>query len=522
MKIKSILSVPFHPFVLAIYFPLTLFYLNIEEAVFSSTERALLFTSVFAVIVFLLARLFFKEWWKAALLASLIIFLFFTYGHIQNLAQSVTLGSFVFGRHRTMIPLWIALFGLGLLWIKKTRVDSSTSTLNMITLTLVAFTVIQIAIFQIRAGQAFASAPTEEAAAETNGGTAAPHDLPDVYYIILDSYGRQDVMKNDYKLDNSDFIRELENMGLVVPDCTQSNYDHTVYSLTSSLNMAYLEDLGFEVFPEAKFSKTDLHPYLKQSAVRKHFEEMGYATVTFKSVYPQLDITDSTYYYDYFLQSGDARETETLSFYYLFLRTTAFLPLVEYGEVNPALTSNLPAFVSTWLPSGNMLSARNYRQYQQNMYLLDVLKNMPATPGPKFVYAHLFTTHQPFVFTPDGKFRGTGIEDNKAYREQVLYADVIMPEILKAIIENSAIPPIIVVQGDHSYSQRRQRLNIFNAYYLPDGGSELLYPQITPVNTFRVIFNRYFGGNYEILKDISYLSAGRTFDPVGSSCVGGQ
>jgi len=522
MKIKSILSVPFHPFVLAIYFPLTLFYLNIEEAVFSSTERALFFTSVFSVIAFLVARLFFKDWRKAAFLASLLIFLFFTYGHLQNLAQNVTLGSFVLGRHRTMIPLWIVLFGLGLLWIKKTKGDSATSTLNTITLTLVAFTLIQIAVFQIRAGQAFASAPDEEAAAPTNDPIPAPGSLPDVYYIILDSYGRQDVLLNDYKLDNSDFIQELEGMGFIIPNCTQSNYDHTVYSLTSSLNMAYLEDLSFEVFPEAKFTKTDLHPFLKHSAVRKKFEEMGYATVTFKSVYPQLDITDSTYYYDYFLQSGVSRETETLSFYYLFLRTTAFLPLVEYSEANPDLTSGLPTFVTTWLPTGSMLSDRNYRQYQQNVYLLDVLRNMPATPGPKFVYAHLFTTHQPFVFTPDGAFRGIGLEDNEAYRDQIIYANVIMPEILKAIIENSAIPPIIVVQGDHSYSQRRERVKIFNAYYLPRNGSEPLYPEITPVNTFRVIFNQYFGGEYEILEDIAYLSAGKTFNPTPSTCIGGK
>jgi hypothetical protein len=31
-----------------------------------------------------------------------------------------------------------------------------------------------------------------------------------------------------------------------------------------------------------------------------------------------------------------------------------------------------------------------------------------------------------------------------------------------------------------------------------------LYKSISPVNTFRVIFNEYFGGNYELLDDRSY------------------
>ena len=93
MKTRSLLSVPIHPFILALYFPLTLFYLNIEEAVFPSTERALLFTAVFAVFAVLCTRPFYKSWENSALLASLVIFLFFTYGHIQNLTQNIGIGS---------------------------------------------------------------------------------------------------------------------------------------------------------------------------------------------------------------------------------------------------------------------------------------------------------------------------------------------------------------------------------------------------------------------------------------------
>lgn len=62
MKTKSILSVPFHPFVLALYFPLTLFYLNIEEAAISSIGRAIIFTIAFAMVTFLFSRLVFNSW----------------------------------------------------------------------------------------------------------------------------------------------------------------------------------------------------------------------------------------------------------------------------------------------------------------------------------------------------------------------------------------------------------------------------------------------------------------------------
>lgn len=47
---------------------------------------------------------------------------------------------------------------------------------------------------------------------------------------------------------------------------------------------------------------------------------------------------------------------------------------------------------------------------------------------------------------------------------------------------------------------------ILNAYYLPGADPASLYAAISPVNTFRVIFNQYFGGNYPMLEDVSYYS----------------
>jgi hypothetical protein len=51
-----------------------------------------------------------------------------------------------------------------------------------------------------------------------------------------------------------------------------------------------------------------------------------------------------------------------------------------------------------------------------------------------------------------------------------------------------------------------RRMKILNVYYLP-GVDEGLYATITPVNSFRVVFNHYFGQAYEMLDDISFYSA---------------
>jgi hypothetical protein len=51
-----------------------------------------------------------------------------------------------------------------------------------------------------------------------------------------------------------------------------------------------------------------------------------------------------------------------------------------------------------------------------------------------------------------------------------------------------------------------ERFSIFNAYYLPGDGKSALYDTITPVNTFRIIFNEYFGATWERLEDKSFFA----------------
>ena len=49
------------------------------------------------------------------------------------------------------------------------------------------------------------------------------------------------------------------------------------------------------------------------------------------------------------------------------------------------------------------------------------------------------------------------------------------------------------------------RSAILTAAYLPGGSQDSrLYPSISPVNTFRVVFNRYFGARYPLLPDRPY------------------
>ncbi|MGB8981262.1 MAG: hypothetical protein WCC12_05260, partial [Anaerolineales bacterium] len=327
-------------------------------------------------------------------------------------------------------------------------------------------------------------------------------------------YSRQDLLQEEIDLDISGFISDLTGLGFYIPDCAQSNYDNTLLSLTTTLNMNYLDALGL-VYPS---DKAKYRPYITRNLVMQQFESMGYSTATFQTLYRMLDLRDSTYYFDYFEDASALNSQASLNFQYLFLKTTLVRPLMEYAENNPGLT--IPPSLTAWFPTGNTLDSREYRQYQQTVFALESLEKIPDLPGRKFVYAHLYTTHQPFVFYPDGSFHASLKQGLAGYRDQVLYTNMRLLEVIKTILAKSDPAPIIVIQSDHSYFRSANRVKILNAYYLPDGGNDLLYPTVTPVNTFRIIFNKYFGGRYELLPDVSYFSENKVLRQTPSTCVG--
>ena len=146
----------------------------------------------------------------------------------------------------------------------------------------------------------------------------------------------------------------------------------------------------------------------------------------------------------------------------------------------------------------------------------------------KFIYGHIEMPHPPFMFDENGEkpdsifwpqwdYRAWA--DKKGYINQLIYTNKLTLEMIGNITASSKTPPIIIIQGDHgpasswkaksSYENPddrmiKERFSILNAYYLPNGGNALLYDSITPVNTFRVIFNHYFGKNFRLLEDKSF------------------
>ena len=102
----------------------------------------------------------------------------------------------------------------------------------------------------------------------------------------------------------------------------------------------------------------------------------------------------------------------------------------------------------------------------------------------------------------------------RRYTGQIAYTNKRILEAVDRILKDEEEPPVIILQGDHGFrrlppdhpAQQRVVSSILNAYYLPPTAGELPGPSISPVNSFRLVFNGYLGGRFGYLPDESYYS----------------
>lgn len=339
--------------------------------------------------------------------------------------------------------------------------------------------------------------------------------LPDIYYLVLDGMGRLDVLGELYDLDPRGMRRHLGALDLHIAERSYANYPQTALSLASALNMERLE--GFLDFPEPRArDRRPVGETVARSRVAEVLRAHGYRVVDYPSGYPFTRMPDA-----------DEHRAPWLS-----------LDLAELYLLNETLLTPLQTLVADG-PSELSFALRRRRIE----HVFDDLPRLAAerSEQPRFVFAHVLAPHPPFVFGRYGEglpsrqpfsYRDgdhwAEVHDDDAdyralYRDQALYVLDRLREAIAGILERSERPPVIVVQGDHgpgsllewaSPSPRalQERLAIFHAFHLPPGLESSLYPQITPVNSFRLIFNGLFGPDAPPAEDrVFYSSIGRPF-----------
>lgn len=478
---------PLYLFLFAIYPVLFLYTYNIQEVQLKHTILPALFSVTLAALLWGLSYLIFKNRDKSAAGAAIFIILFFLYGHIFDQLELLGLGLDIpIARHYFIIPLFLLIGALLFYIVGKSKRDFGKVNyfLNVAAVFLILFNIFNIVHYEIKKSRFvhnFTGNFREVPISREDAQALKEKNLPDIYYIILDEYAAPGTIKRLYDYDSSPFTKYLEEMGFYIAALSKTKYKSTGESLASSLNMDVLKE-------------GDQHyALIRNNRVMNFLKNAGYKIITFP-VCSIAVFNRSDEVFDYSGIEGSA----WLNRFYVSLLETTMLKLLCEWEV----------------------TEKNVVHYTREkiLFIFDELEKLAAAKGPKFIYAHIESPHPPFVFDRDGRpvdpAHMNDIINKKYYLDQYVFINNRVKRVVEVLLNKSRTPPVIVIQSDHGprgtadfYTNRAmldvgdEWKNILNAYYLPGVGRDELYPSISPYNTFRLIFNRYFNTRYPLLKD---------------------
>jgi len=498
----------FHPILFGIFPALSLFSTNISEVMVTGLTEVLIVIGVlsaFAAVLWITLKLVIKNTQKSALITSIIVVMIFLYGHIESFLTELIVNQLI------LILPWFIIFSAMIYLIIRTKkkLNELTTIVFVISLVLVIIPLGNVVSYGFeRSGDDLTLLSNIESNEKSMIET-----LPDIYYIIFDRYANADTLQREYNFDNSNFLIYLNQKGFYIASDSTSNYDHTPHSLASSLNMLYLDFLAKDKIGQEK-AESKIFEMIEYCKICDFFKSKGYKYIFFGNWWaPTVKNSLADININYF-------ENRLPNFSLLLYETTILYPL------NYDVISSPTGFIG----GEEFLETEEFRleQWKRILYQFDKLNEIPSMKEPTFVFAHFLLPHDPYVFDEKGQFVSkkdlTKYSFEELYLNQLSFTNEKIKNFVEKVIEESEIPPIIILQADegpipkrlgNSYKweeltaeEKLTKTKIFNAYYLPGFDIEKLYPEITPVNTFRIILDNYFGMELGLLPDHSYAETG--------------
>ncbi len=491
-------NIPFYPFLFAAFPVLALIAYNKAETRITLILRPLIVCLLLCLIMYVVSYYVFKKnWHKAALLTGTSFLLMFSYGHLFTLLQTYVSPEGFLSRHRYVVTIlglvWVGM--LIFLFLRDIKFEFS-KVINIFSIILIAMPLLQLGWFYV--SEVITSASSKRDQLSGNTIKAELDYSPDVYYIILDMYARPDALLEEYDIDVTAFVEEMEALGFYYGSESQSNYGETFASVFTALNMGLIDEYRQE--KEIERESSTYRDLLIHSETRSIFEGFDYQIIAFSTGYRWSEFSDA----DIFYQIKSTNPLSALTpFETMLFRTTLIFPYREH-------IYQLLFGASNETPDASLTQSLHI-ETQRNV--LEILPEIAQNTNTTFTFAHVLIPHPPFVFDEDGSllddpgyYSGESASaindfyDLDGYTRQVKFISQEILRISKAILADSENQPIIVIQGDHGW-KGDNRQKILNLYYFPDQNYEALYPAITPVNTFRVIFRQFFGMDYELAAD---------------------
>lgn len=483
---------PIHPLLVAAYPILLAYSENLAEVELPETFQPILVAVGVAAVATAVAGLLLRDLRRGALVASAACLVWFGWAYLLFLTTAAGATKLI----GVAVIVWLVLMAVAMaIRMPERLIAPTTSACNVVSVLMVALEVVGVAPHALRA----ATGPVPIAERST-----PPAGTRDIWYLVFDRYGNEQAMRDSAGVEN-DLPAWLREQGFQVAPDARANYGRTAMSLAATLNMTYLDDLAGRLGADST-DTVPLTDMIRGHRVGRLLEELGYRYVHVGSWFGPTRT------------SAIADENPVLpeqSAFANILRDASFAPVIDrvVGSTGP--------------PQHDMLQRAGASFGWQE------LDQASQEPGPKFVFGHVLLPHQPYVFNADGSYPHLSAVDSmhsaSAHRQQLAYTNGHIRSLVSRLLDVPADQrPIIVISADEGpYPDAYQddpeqfdwatatdeelvtKYGVLLAMYLPGDApadAPSPYPDMSVINTFPIVLDRYLGHRIPLLDDRSYTS----------------
>jgi hypothetical protein len=498
MELKQLKIFPFHTFILPVFFVWHICNDYFGLFPFNHIAKFVAGYMGLAVVLFFTGWLIFRDKIKAGCWATFSLVVFFFWGAFHDLLISLKLSSFFISYKFWLACIFLLIIALTWRLRRKTPVKANQFLNLLFGLFLIAELV--VSAYKFISGQHLKNDLYSGNKMIPGSFKRPPTDpLPDIFFIIFDEYASSSSLKKYLQFDNSVTDSLLTKKGFYIAASSKSNYNSTPHSIASTLNFDYLDNVS-EQF------KTEPKELLKAEYTIK------------KSLLPHLLQKAGYTIYNYGIGDLDG---------YPYKETPIFDHAIADALYNETLWARIEKAFGWRMPSWLLTANPKKIESHYNKDVKTIHEHITATldelnkqgPVPKFVFIHVRIPHDPYYFDSAGKRRNILVSDDRPnirdslYKGQLTYTNQWLHKIINNSDREFARPRVVIIEGDHGrrddpqtvpYIYEKQFMNL-STYYFSDKNYSMLYDSISPVNSFRVVLNKYFSAGLPLLKDSTIL-----------------
>jgi hypothetical protein len=336
-------------------------------------------------------------------------------------------------------------------------------------------------------------------------GLPATGSRPDVYYLLFDCYPGTDYLREFMGYDNSALDTALTNKGFYVLKNPSSNYHGTALSIASTLNFEYLKGIVPNVPTDSRqYNQAQLS--INRAVVPAVFMHQGYKIYNL-SIFELAG--QPPVYKENFLALPE-RQVLLYNTVTENIRRDVLWNFIT-GKLKTPFLQRIVASKSGEIIE-EAVAKRNF-----NNTIIDSLLQIPLLRQgkPKFTYAHFYLPHPPFFYNKNGDTNNIDsvvmpdmMRNKYLFLSYLEYTNKAMLAIVNQILQRSARKPVIIIQGDHGFRDfvngpvtHELYFKNYSAFYFPDRDYSGLYDSLSNINTFPIIFNKYFNTHIPLQKD---------------------